>query len=298
MSWVAVGVVGASVVAGAVAGSMGDHSSSQYTSGIDTGPMSAMGTQGQDMWTNSATQLGDIVNAGPGKQDASNAYKSNQDLASLLQQYSQGGYMPNGTDINNANSLSSQLFAPQQAALNNSFTQATTDANRQAALMGRSPNDPVLAAKLAQYKGQQQGVLSAQQGAYAAQYANAMPQMRLGYAQQSSQVLNGLATQAMANRQALAGMGSNMLANQQNWMLNTGTRWSNGSQDSGGGVKGAIEGGLAGAGSGMSMMSGMGSFSPSTPAPAAAPSYSGGPSLGANYGMFAQGAPSPFAGGY
>lgn len=255
MSWVAVGVVGASAVAGAVAGAAGNNSSN--SAGINLTPQSAIGAQGQAMWSSAGTDLTNMVNAGPGQQSVTDSLNANQSLAAALQAYAaQGG--PNSAQIGQANTFANQMFQPQSVALQQSFLQQNQQAANQAALMGRSPSDPVLAAKLATSQTQQQQMLNAQQGAFAANYAQQIPGQQINALNQRANVLGGLATQAMANRQALASMGSQMMTNDQNWRIQTGTRW--GQQQSGGGVAGGIEGGLAGAGSGMKAYSGMSSM--------------------------------------
>jgi hypothetical protein len=118
---------------------------------------------------------------------------------------------------------------------------------------------------------------------------------RLGFAQDRANVLGGLATQAMSNRQTLASMGQSIQQADQTWRLNTGTKWGTQNTESGGGAKGAISGGIAAGGAAMGLMGGMGSFS-AAPAATSAAGNMGGSSYfqGSNpYGMAGQGLQMP-----
>lgn len=187
----------------------------QQTSSVDSN-LSAAGQQDR---TASNTALSDYQNLA----NSQNTYTQNapNQYAQMLQNYSQGGFLPNQTQIGAANQYAQQQFAPQQAALNNTFTQAGIDNNRQAASLGRSVNDPILAAKLAQYQGQQQQVLSGQQTAMGSQVAMGMPQQQLGFAQQ-------LSNQAFANKQNIFNLGQTALTNEQNWALANANRTTSG----------------------------------------------------------------------
>lgn len=231
-----------------VAGAMGSNKSS--TSGINLSPASALQNQLGGSIQNDYNSLSSYINAGPGLSDVQGGYDSQKELAELLRQYSEGGYNPNGNDINTANSQASNLFRGQQVGLDQAFEQQSIDANRQAALMGRAGNDPILAAKLAQEKTRQQAQLSANQGSLAQQLAMNAPQQRLGYATDRTNIMSGLASQAMANRQALLSMGSNMQANERNYQLATSNKWGN--ESSGGGLGGMLTGAISGFGAGAS----------------------------------------------
>jgi hypothetical protein len=183
------------------------------------------------------------------------------------------------------------LFGARRTALGQSFEDQLMQSNRQAALMGRAQNDPILKAKLAQEQIRQQAMLDAEQGGLATQLAMQLPGQRLGFAQQRSQILGGLATQAMANRQALAALGSGIMNSERGFRLDTGLRFNTGTANtqatsnmfsntavqslsnlfsntnssqttnatsnstgtSGGGFKGAVAGGLGGAAAGIKL---------------------------------------------
>lgn len=273
--------IGGALVGG-VAGAFGKNSSQSTVSSVDAGPATAFENLGQQGWQNAFQQLGGMVNAGPGRQDVTNVYQAQKDLASTYQQYANGGFLPNAQDNATANNFAAAQFAPQQAQLNQTFLDQTQQANRAAAAMGASANDPILAAKLRTAQSQQQTLLNAQQGAFGSQMAMQMPGQRLGYQQAYAGALSGLATQAMANRQALAAMGEGIMQNQQNYRLQTATRTSNHNTSSGGGIGGAITGAIGGAGMGMSAYSSfanLGGGSPVRSAPTGNPFGLNGPAF-------------------
>jgi hypothetical protein len=204
-------------------------------------------------------KLSDMVDAGPGQQDVTNSIGAGRDFADMLKRYSQqGGSDPTAQDISGANSLASQMFQGQRTAMGQAFSDQREQFARQAALMGRDASDPILAAKLAQEQTRQGSLLDANQGAWASQYALGQPDRRLGYAGQRVDMLSGLASQAMSNRQALLSVGSQLQAGERNWRLSTAQQYSNSKTESGGGLKGALQGGLAGLGAGMGAAGGMG----------------------------------------
>lgn len=130
--------------------------------------------------------------------------------------------------------------------------------------------------KLMQERTRQQQQLGAQMGSFQAQQAQAAPMQRLEFANQLSGVQGGLASQAMANRQALFGLGSQLKQQEQQFRLGTASRTS--SQTSGGGAAGAINGAIAGMGTGGNIAGMFGaSFGSGAPA-AAAPMASTGQS--------------------
>lgn len=242
-----------STIVGAIAGGQQDKSEQKSSSGINLSDPTALENQGKNSLTSAFSDITNMVNAGPGQNDTSAAYNAQQGLAGMLDQFSKGGYQPTDVDISGANGLAAKLFQGQQTALNQSFQNQSQDAARQAALMGRDINDPVLRAKLAYQQTQQQQQLSANQGAWATQYAMQQPMQRLSFMQDKTNLLSGLATQAMANRQALASMGQGIMNNERDFRLQTGTRWGDSTQTSGGGLKGALMGGMAGLGQDMKL---------------------------------------------
>lgn len=170
-------------------------------------------------------QLQDLVNLGPGEQDVTAALGSQRDLAEMLRQYSaEGGNLPSAADISRGTTLSRELFNPQYVALQQSLQDQATEASRRSAIMGRSLNDPILAAKLAQEQIRQQSMLEAQRGAFATQWSLGQPGERLQYAGMRNDIMTGLANQAMMNRQSILNLGSQLQANERSWRLNTAER--------------------------------------------------------------------------
>lgn len=253
-------VIGGAALVGGIAGAMGNHSEQTQTSGVNLNAASGLQGAAQGATQQGLSDFGNMVGAGPGSSDVSAYTDNSHSLASMLQSYSQNGGMPDQNDISNSNNIASNLFASQRTQLAQNFQDQGYQANQQAALMGRSADDPVLRAKLAQDQTRQQALLQGQQGGLAQQLALQMPMQRLGFAQQQNQVLGGLASQALANRQTLASMGSGILGQQQAYQLATSQHYGTQSQSSGGGVGGALTGALGGLGAGMGAAAGMGSM--------------------------------------
>lgn len=272
-------LIGGMALAGGVAGAMGD--SSETTVNL---PGSSLFERqlGKDL-ENQYWSLSDYMK-GPQWADALGAQSS---LADMLKRYSEGGYLPSQSDLNTSNRFAADVFAPQRLAMSQAFDDQTTQANRQAALMGRSMNDPILRAKLAQEQTRQSALLASEQGAFGAQYAQQMPLQRLGFAQDRAGVLQGLATQAMQNKLTLMGVGQEIYNTDRNFRLAQAGQKT----ESGGGFGGFLKGALAGAGAGMSAANSFGNaqafqgaMGRMGTAPASTPPMGGGPSLtGYNY---------------
>lgn len=234
---------------GALAGSQGSQSSQTTTRNL--APESDLEKRIASMQPGQLGALTGMVNAGPGQTDVSAGLNSQRGLAAMLQQYAQGGYLPSEADTAQARQFASTQMQPQQVALQQAFEGQNQRAAQLASQLGRPVNDPIIQARLAQEQMRQGAQLSAQEGAMASQFAMQMPQQRLGYTAQLADVNSNLASQAMANRQALLSLGSQLQNNERNWRLGSST--STTSQTGGGGLAGAISGGLAGFGSGMSI---------------------------------------------
>jgi hypothetical protein len=241
--------VGTLAGVGALAGGMADKSKQSY--GMNLGRASPEEERARAQMMAMFGQLGGMVGAGPGMQDVTAATGAGRDLASMLQQMQQNGGLPSDEDVTAGGSLATKLFGGQREQMRQAFADQLTSANQQAALSGRSLNDPILRNKLAQEQTRQSSLLSANEGSLATQLSMNLPGQRLGFAQQRAGVLGGLATQAMANRQALAAMGSSIQDSERNFRMNTATKYGN--TTSGGGLKGLLEGGVAGAGMGMGL---------------------------------------------
>lgn len=238
-------VPGIGTVVGGVLGGLGGLFGLGGSETTSLGQLSGSGQAAQGYIDDLLKQQYGMLGAGPGQQDVGAAYQSSLDLAKLFQQYAQTGGLPNQQQTQYAQGVAQNLFAGQQAALNNSFLQQRTDANRSAAVAGRGPNDPVLMAKLAQAQAQQQQVLSGQQRGVAQDLALSLPGQQLGYAVQGNQLMQGLASQAFANRAAILGQGQHIVDTER---ARTGTV----DYSKGGGFGGAIGGLVQGMGVGTS----------------------------------------------
>lgn len=247
---------------GAIAGGQGSQSSQTTTRNL--APESELERQIAGMQPGQLGALSGMVNAGPGQADVTTGLNSQRGLAAMLQQYAQGGYMPTEADTAQARQYASTQMQPQQVALQQAFEEQNQRAAQLASQLGRPVNDPIIQARLAQEQMRQGAQLSAQEGAMASQFAMQMPQQRLGYTAQLADVNANLASQAMANRQALLSMGSQLQNAERNWRLGSST--STTTQTGGGGLAGAISGGLAGFGSGMGIANMFGGGTASQPA--------------------------------
>jgi hypothetical protein len=174
--------------------------------------------------------LQQYTNLGPGASDVSAGLDSQRALASLLQQMQATGGMPTQANLDQANAFTNNIFAPQQTALQQAFQDQSVQASRQAGLMNRSANDPILRAKLAQEQTRQQQTLNSDKTAYSAQYAQQLPQQQLNLAGQLAQVRSGLATQAMQNRNAMLALGSSVQNDERNYRFNIANRSSSTTQ--------------------------------------------------------------------
>ncbi len=306
--------IGGMAAVGGIAGSLAKKTDQEQQSHIDAGSATNLEGQGAGLLSSGMSGFQSMVNAGPGAQDVTAGLDSSRSLADMLKAYSQqGGANPNAQDISSSNQLASGMFQYQRTALGQNFDDQRVQASQQAALMGRSQNDPILRNKLAQEQTRQASLLDSQQGSWAQNYALQQPMQRLGFASQRNDVLGGLASQALANRQAMASMGAGVMGAERNFRVQTGTHYGSQTQSSGGGLQGGLMGALAGAGAGASLMTGFGGMSGGGAAGAAAPSmgsyfsnanpYSGGglsmPASQLGFGGFgAQQAPSLFGGNY
>ena len=234
---------------GALAGAQGN--SSTGTSRVNLAPEGSTEALGRGAVESTLPGLQGLVNMGPGQQSIMQSNASQQQLSSLLQQYSQGGYMPTQQDTQMANQYAQTAFQPQQVAMNQSFEEEKQRASQLAAQLGRPVNDPIIQARLSQERMRGQERLGAQQSAFASEFAMSQPQQRLGYTAQLADIQSGLASQAMQNRQALIGLGSQLQGQGMQFRSGTATRTQE--QSGGGGLAGAISGGLAGFGAGQQL---------------------------------------------
>lgn len=205
-------------------------------------------------------QLQALLSQGPGQAEVTAGLQSQNDLAALIQSTLAQGGLPNQTQVGQAQTFASQIFDPQRVALQQSFQDQDIAYQRLAARLGRSGADPVLRNKLAQEQTRQLSLLNSQQGAFAAEQAMSQPQRQLQLAEALAQVRGGLASQALQNRQTLLGLGNQLAASERQYRLSAVGRSSDTTTTSGGGLGGAISGGLAGIGIGAGTASLFGSF--------------------------------------
>jgi len=228
---------------GAVAGSQKDKT--DQTSSVNVAPASQQELAATAGIGRDYAGMQGLVNMGPGQQDVANAIGSQRGLADMLSQYAKGGFLPSEADVSTANKFAATQFDPQRIALQQQFQGQQQRAAQLASQLGRPVNDPIIQARLSQEHSQSQERLMGSQGAFASQMAQQMPMQRLGFTSQLADVQSNLASQAMANRQALLGLGSQIQGAERNWRLGTASRTN--SQESGGGFKGALTGALGGA---------------------------------------------------
>lgn len=227
-------------ILGGIAGAQGSTS----RSGVNLAAPSASELAGEQAITTNMPVLQQLINAGAGQQDVTAGLGAQRGLGDLLAQYAQGGFLPGEQDWSTARQFASAAFQPQQVAMQQAFQEQNQRTAQLAAQLGRPVNDPILQAKLAQEQMRGAERLGAAQSAYSSEFAQSLPQQRLGYMGQLADVRSQLASQAMSNRQALIGLGSNLEQAGRSFRAQTAERY----QTSGGGLGGAISGALGGFG--------------------------------------------------
>lgn len=229
------------------------------------GAADGLETLGGNITSEQLKQLQGLVGAGANQSDVANAATSQRDLAALLKQFAQSGAVPTQQDLSTAQSFTNSMFAPQQEAMRQGFSDQLTQSNRDAAMLGRDINDPILRAKLAQSQGREQAMLDAQKTSMFAQQAQQAPLQRLGFANDLANVYSSLSNQAFSNRQALLSLGNTVQQQGRAFRSNNATVTSNQNTDTGllgaiGGVAGAV-GGIGTIGSGIGTLASlMGNF--------------------------------------
>lgn len=183
-----------------------------------------------------------MVGTGADQEDVYRSREASRKLAQMFQSASATGGLPSQDDINASNQFAQSMFGARRTGLEQSFQDQNTEMERLAARLGRPVNDPILQAKLRTGFMRQSDLLNAEQGAFASNFAMGLPERRLGYQAQAANVHGNLAYQAMQNRAALLGLGSQlgqqMFTNRYNLAPKV--------TESGGGFKGQVEGGTAG----------------------------------------------------
>ena len=249
----AAGTIGSiASAAGGIAGALGGVGGSQTGTTRQLAGESQSEAYGRATSMGALGQMGDLTNAGAGTQDVTAATGAQRDLAGTLQQYSQqGGNMPTQQDIQQQNTLAQSLYAGRRQAITGNFAEQQQNFAQQAATQGRNPLDPVFRNKLMQEQTKQLGQLGAEQGSFATQQAMEQPGQRLQFMQGRAQILGGLASQAMSNRQALFNMGNKL--QEQGMGLREKTAGTQVNQGQQGGIGGAMAGIGMGAGIGQAI---------------------------------------------
>lgn len=276
-------LVAGGALLGAIAGAQGTQGQSQ-TNRINTGAESELERLARLQQEQGFGDLNRIQ-----REDFGRANQASQSYGDLLKQYQQSGGAPSSSDLSQGRSFAEQALAPQQAQIDLAMRQSTEAAREQAGLTGRGPNDFALNTRLAAQRNDLMSQLGAQQSAMGLQFANQFSQNRLGYAGQFADLQQGLATQAMQNRIAIMGLGSQIQQAGQNFRVNTASRTAS-TPDRPGGLMGGLTGAFTGAQAAMGLgnMFGMGG----------AGAASGGASSAMNFGPGLQmptmgGAPTP-----
>lgn len=210
-----------------------------------------------------------LIGAGPGVEDVAAGVGATRDFATLLGNLQASGGLPGQADISAGRNFASRLFAAREEQLSQSFEDQLRQANRAAAASGRSVNDPILRARLAQEQTRQQRSLQAERMGAEAQYAEGALGRRVEFGGQRAQTLMGLGNQALANQQNLFSM--------QQGLFNTAAQTRRTEQS---GFGALLQGALGGAGAGMQLASLFGGSGGGAPA-----SQSFGSALGQGFGQ-------------
>lgn len=240
---------------GGIAGAAGRETS--QTTSRALGPASALETTSGEITQEQLQQLQGLVGQGPGAAEVTAGLQSQQGLAERLRVLSEQGAFPEQQDILRSQDVAGQLFQAEQVGLQQSFQQQEQRTAQLAARLGRSVDDPILQARLAQQQTQAQERLAARQGAFGTQLALQQPFQRLSFAQQETGIRAGLASQALQNRQALASLGTQIRGQEQQFRLQSAPVTT--TQRSGGGLGGFLTGALGGAAAGSALGRGLGS---------------------------------------
>lgn len=260
------GVMGGAALLGGLAGASNNKSTQSQTSRVKLGEASGLENLGADVTEDQLKQLQNLVSAGPGQSAMEDANFANNQFAQMLQGGIDNGFVPGQSDISNANQFAQAMFSPQQTMLNQQFEDAQTQQARLAVQLGRPVNDPVLQNKLMQTQAREQQLLGSQQTAFAAQQAQNFMGQRFQGAQDLASLRSGLASQAMSNRSALLGLGSQIQQQGQNFRLNTAGRTTTGTNVQHANFGTVAGGALAGAGLGLGAVGKFGGLATGTTA--------------------------------
>ena len=241
----------------ALLGAFGGSQGSKSTSKKQLGSASESEREGGRVATNQLQQLEQLINEyGPGGDDVKANQQAQQDLIARLNKMAQSGGLPNAQQQQQGRDMAAQQLAPERIAMKQLIERQQVESARRAGQLGRAGNDPILQAKMAQFSAQAEERFGARQSALGSQFANAMPDRQLGFQVQAAQIQSGLASQALSNRSALLGLGSNLQSGGQGFRASTATT----TNSSGGGFAGAVTGALGGLGAGANVMSAFNNF--------------------------------------
>lgn len=212
------GLWGAAIGAGVglLAGLMSPDEQTQ-TKRMQVAPASAWENQGQSLQQSTLPGITAGLSGLPGQEQLNKeAFGASNDFAALLKQYQTTGGMPNQQDITSAQSYANQITAPQQQQMNLALRNSRQQYATNAGIQGRGINDFAMNNKLNLQAQDFAQSLGAQQQSIGAQYAQQISQNRLGFSGQLAELKTGLASQAMQNRMAIMGLGSQIQNQERN----------------------------------------------------------------------------------
>jgi hypothetical protein len=293
-------IAGGGALLGGVAGALGKNQKTDSESYLDAGQAGLREQKGLFDSEAALDRVNDYTQVGANQSDVAAGAQGARDLASMYGDYAKTGGLPGQGDVDISQGFAKDIFAARQTGLDQSFQDQNVQANRLAASLGRSVDDPILQAKLRTGFLRQQDQLNSDRTGYASQLALALPGQRLGYAERRANALSGLASQAFQNQANVISLGSGIADQERNFRIATAHRYGNQNVSSGGGLGGALEGALTGLGGGLGAASkfglmgggGGGLTSPTGFAGTNGLNFSGG-----NYGLPAFGGSSGFGGG-
>ena len=217
--------------------------------GIKKGPDLSIDPRSSQYANDALMRFQQYAAAGPGQQDVTAATEAGRSFASTLQGFANNGLF----NMQQGRALAEQQFAGQRTALGQTFQDQLAQANRQAAISGRGGNDPILKARLAVEQSRQSAQLNADQQAAAVGLGRQSSLDTIGLLGQRYGALQGLSQQAFGNQQNLFGMASQQRG--QDLQQALGSAQYEASR--GGGLQGALTGGISGLSAGITAAGGL-----------------------------------------
>lgn len=233
---------------GAIAGSQGRESSQSTRRRL--GAADEFEVMGGDITKENLGELQGLMGQSFGSQDVEAGTRASRLFADDLAMARERGGAPTEQQFGFAR----QLLNPERVAMNQALEDEQRRIARIAGQTGRSQDDPVLANMLAQQR------VRGEQGLAARETSTAMgvQDRQLQLSQQLANVRQGLASQAMQNRMTLLNLGNTLQQQGRNFRLGSATTTT--TQQSGGGLQGAILGGIGGMTAGMNIAQGFSTF--------------------------------------